>query len=76
MKQTILDALTDGEPQEFHINDSERIMLCEMLAAVSVVLREGKLWFNSPEDEVNEEYAALADSIARRFANMPVETAQ
>jgi hypothetical protein len=69
----ILDALKEDDESPFWISNDERIMLTEMLASVSVVLRNGSLWFNKKGDPVNQQYADLADCIARRFANMPVE---
>ena len=74
MSSEIEKALKDVT-KEFYITNEERLTLCEMLACVSVVLREGKLHFNGP-GEHNLNYAALADDIARRFANMPVEQEQ
>jgi len=64
------------EERDFWISDPERVMLLEILACVSVVLRNGKLYFNRPGPENNEKYAAFCDEIARRFANMPVEKEQ
>jgi hypothetical protein len=71
----IVEALK-GEEKDFWISNDERIALCEMLACVAAALRTGKLWLNSPKAKCNEDYAALAETIARRFANMPVEKEQ
>lgn len=69
--KTILEALT-GEEEEFYISNSERIMLVDMLAFVSVSLRTGKFFFNKPGKENNRQYAEFAEEMARRLASMPV----
>lgn len=70
----IVEALKGEDTEAFWICDSERVLLCEILACVSVVLKNGKLHFNG-HGEHNTKYAEFCDDMARRFANMQIEQA-
>jgi uncharacterized protein YccT (UPF0319 family) len=60
------------EQEEFYISNEERKQLIDMLTMTSVALRLGKLWFNKPSKEYNKQFADFAETMAKRFANMPV----
>ena len=67
-----IEELLKDEEHAFWISDKERVALIEILGFVAGALTTGKLWFNKPCADLNQEYAALCITMAKRFANMPV----
>lgn len=68
----IIGALQD-EQQDFWIADQERIALCEILTMIAAALKSGSIWFNKNDREFQQQYIDLCETIAKRFANMPVK---
>lgn len=72
----IADALKCNEsaPEEFWIADHERKTLIEMLVFIAGALESGRIWFNQEGKEHNKPYIDLCQTLAIRFANMPINT--
>lgn len=70
----LFEFLRTSDGEEVHITSEDMKMLVDILGCVSVVLREGKLWFNDKEQ--SPVYADFCERIARKFANIKIHAEQ
>jgi hypothetical protein len=72
--KTMMEELRTSE-EDVHVSKEDMETLVEVLACISVVLRSGDLHFNG-KGKHNETYACFCDSMARKFANIKIESEQ
>lgn len=69
-----IEKVLKDDEQEFWISDDERKRLIDMFTMIARVIESGDLWFNRPGIESNRQYAEFLRTMAKRFANMPVQS--
>lgn len=70
----VFESLRISDGEDVHITSEDMKILVDILGCVSVVLRNGKLWFNDKKQSTT--YADFCERIARKFANIKIQREQ